>query len=563
VERAAPRDRQPLGAQLHAPVRAASGPLLKPADLSGIGLYAVAPARPMELDEKLRIAWSRVQKDRSTDFVIGDFEYLVYAAHASSLLARLEEELKDGVEFGSAPLRSIRVPKDTHSHTTRPGAVPEIDDRLVYQYLVDDIAQVVEPSLVPVGEGVVHSYRYAGDREASDMFMGIDTASYKTFQQKVSLIGDRHEFLVVADVADFYERLYHHVLENLLRGLGAPGDTVSSVMGLLRRTRRGMSYGIPQGVWPSDYLGNLYLDSVDKYVVRRGLDYCRFVDDMRIGVDSISEGERVLQVLEMQLEPLGLFLNAGKTQILPRAQIEATLMPYRARLELISSGLRAAWLAASPYDISEEELPAFDQAVTTTALVALFREQLSLAAPDSTILRFCVGRFRALVVVDVLDEILANLDRLVVVTPRLVAYLVRIAAETEYGGLVAERVTQYLASDRPAYDWQIMWLLQLLYRLGGVPAEALAFVRERVLNGRRGHDAVTVNAILLLGKHGDHADRESLLRIYDQETSLWVKRAILFALQELPATQRNHFYGYCRGQDALSDRVIEYVRARH
>jgi hypothetical protein len=517
----------------------------------------------MELEEKLRVAWSRVQKDRSTDFVIGDFEYLVYDAHAPSLLALLEEAIREGVEFASEPLRTIRVPKDTRSHTTRPGAVPEIDDRIVYQYLVDDLAHAVEPSLVSVAEGVVHSYRYAGDRTAPEMFADIETASYGTFQQKVAAIGERQDFLVVADVADFYERLYHHVLENLLRGLGAPGETVSSVMGLLRRMRRGTSYGIPQGIWPSDYLGNLYLDSVDKFLVRRGLDYCRFVDDMRVGVESISEGERALQMLEMQLEPLGLSLNPGKTQIVPRPQIEQTLMPYRARLESLSQDFRAAFLADSPYDVSEEELPAFDQAATSAALVALFREQLQLAAPDATILRFCVRRFRASVTVEVLREIVETLDRLVVVTQAVVPYLLRIAAETEYGPWVAESVTRYLASDSPAYDWQIMWLLQLLYRLPRVPAETLAFVREQVLNGRRGHDAVTVSAVLLLGKHGDHADRESLVRIYDRETSVWVKRAILFGIQGLPASQRNHFYGYCRGQDPLTDRVIEYVRARH
>jgi hypothetical protein len=124
-------------------------------------------------------------------------------------------------------------------------------------------------------------------------------------------------------------------------------------------------------------------------------------------------------------------------------------------------------------------------------------------------------------------------------------------------------VTEYLASDRPAYDWQRMWLLQLLYRLPDIPTETLAFVRNLVLNGYRGHDAVKVSAILLLGKHGDHADRESLVGIYDQETSGWVKRAILFAIQGLPETQRNHFYRYCRGHDALTDRVIDYVLARH
>jgi len=517
----------------------------------------------MDLDEKLRVAWSRIQKDRSTDFVIGDFEYLVFAAHAPDLLASLEEALNSGVEFGSAPLRTIRVPKDTRSHTTRPGAVPEIDDRIVYQHFVDELAESVEPSLVPIEERVVHSYRYAGDRASAEMFVEVSRASYGTFQQQVAAIGERHAYLVVADIADFYERLYHHVLENLLRGLGAPVDVVTDLMGLLRRMRRGTSYGIPQGVWPSDYLGNLYLDSVDKFLVRTGLDYCRFVDDIRIGVDSVAEGERVLQTLETQLEPLGLSLNGGKTQIIPQSEVEGVLMPYNARLAEISTELRAAWLAASPYEVSEEELPALDQAVNVASLVALFREQLALASPDHTVLRFCVRRFRAFVVVDVLDEILANLGRLVIVTQAIVPYLVKVAAETERAPDIVRGVTQYLRSGEAAYDWQVMWLLQLLYRLTDISPETLAFVRDHVLEGRGGHDAVTVSGILLLGKHGDHADRELLTRIYDREANPWVKRAILFAVQDLPATQRNHFYGYCRGVDRLTDRVIDYVLARH
>jgi hypothetical protein len=123
----------------------------------------------LELANKIEVAWSRVQKDRRTDFIIGDFEYLVYGAYATELLARLEERIDNGDEYTPSPLRTIRVPKE--AHTTRPGAVPEIDDRIVYQYLVDDIAETVEPGLVPLEAQVVHSYRYAGDRSSADMFV--------------------------------------------------------------------------------------------------------------------------------------------------------------------------------------------------------------------------------------------------------------------------------------------------------------------------------------------------------------------------------------------------------
>jgi hypothetical protein len=202
----------------------------------------------VELDEKLCVAWSRIQRDRSTDFLIGDFEYVVFGAHSSTMLGLLQEDIESGADFGTVPVRTIRVPKDTSSHTTRPGAVPEIADRLVYQYLVDDIADAVESSLVAVEEGIVHSYRYSGDRESAEMFAGFDVASYKTFQERVAAISAGNAFLVVADVADFYERLYHHVLESLLRGLGAPTEASEQAYGVasslaswkvLRGSRRG------------------------------------------------------------------------------------------------------------------------------------------------------------------------------------------------------------------------------------------------------------------------------------------------------------------------------------
>ena len=488
----------------------------------------------MELREKLGVAWARVQKDRSTDFVIGDFEYLVYGAHSEELLDLLTERVEAGVEFGSAPLRTIRVPKDARSHTTRPGAVPEIDERIVYQMLVDDLADAVEPSLVPVDERVVHSYRYAGERDSAEMFLGFRHASYATFQERALEIAAAHPFLVVADISDFYERVYHHVLENLLRGLGAPNDTVTELMALLRRMRRGSSYGIPQGVWASDYVGNLYLDSLDKLLLRRGLSYCRFVDDIRIGVESAADGERVIERLQTELEAIGLSLNAGKTTILPQADVEGTLVPHRARLTQVSEALRTAWLAASPYEINPEELPAFDEAVTVAAIIELFREQMALRSSDASILRFCVRQFRILGVDQVLDEILDNLDRLVVVTQAIVPYLVKMADEANKGAEVVHGVSTYLRGGNAAYDWQVMWLLQLLYRITEVDEASLVFVRNELLNGRRSHDAVTASAVLLLGRHGDHADRESLMRRYDRETSVWVKRAILFRCRRCP-----------------------------
>lgn len=119
----------------------------------------------MELEDLLQVAWKRIKVDRKTDFLIGNFEYVVYEKFKEELVKHVAEKFKrEGKDYRPEPLRKIRVPKS--SHTTRPGAVPTIDDRIIYQYLVDEIAEQVEPNLIPIEDGVVHSYRYALDRNS-------------------------------------------------------------------------------------------------------------------------------------------------------------------------------------------------------------------------------------------------------------------------------------------------------------------------------------------------------------------------------------------------------------
>src|SRR2546425_3561577 len=86
----------------------------------------------MTLPEKLHIAWNRVKEDRKTDFIIGDFEYKAFDAHKDDLLSHLANRIGvEGRDFAQKELRRIRVPKP--SFTTRPGAVPELDDRIFFQ----------------------------------------------------------------------------------------------------------------------------------------------------------------------------------------------------------------------------------------------------------------------------------------------------------------------------------------------------------------------------------------------------------------------------------------------
>lgn len=519
----------------------------------------------MELSEKLAVAWRRMKHDRSTDFIIGDFEYLAYDRFRDRLLEALVDRIvEEGADYQPKPLRVIRVPKA--SYTTRPGSVPEIEDRILYQSLVDDLAEGVERNLSPIEDGVLHSYRYAGNREAAEMFRFGD-ASYATFSQRTREISEAYPFVVVTDIASFYERIYHHELDNTLRGLGGDTNAVQRVMTLLRKWRKGSSYGIPQGIWPSDYLGNIYLDPVDKFVARLGYELCRYVDDIRVGADSYLGAQRILLALEERLAPLGLALSAAKTSIVPSDEVEEVLFPYKPRFDEIFVEVREALSDVLPLfdpyaEIDPNQISELEARIEITSARQLFREELEKLQPNPSVGRFCLSTFRTFSDLDIVDDVLDNLDKLVEVSPRVVAYLGHMAkSEPDLAADVRGRVAAFVGEEgATVYDWHQMWLLQCLERIGDLESGTVGDVRSLLMNRRHLlHDAVVVQALLLVGRHGDDADRTWLMQLYDETHSPWVKRAILFAVRHLDKAKRNHFYGYCRGEDHLTDAVIDYA----
>jgi hypothetical protein len=518
----------------------------------------------MDLVTKLSIAWKRVQEDRSTDFLLGDFEYQAFHRFRGRLLKQLAKRIEEeGLDFAPKSLRQIRVPKG--SFTTRPGSVPELDDRVYYQALVDDVADQIEPNLSPIKDGVLHSYRYSGKRSAGKMFLQ-KRASYRTFSQRIRQLGKAHDWVVVTDVATFYERIYHHDLENTLRGLGGDPDTVRQVMNLLRHWRKGSSYGIPQGIWPSDYLGNAYLDPIDKFMVRAGFDLCRYVDDIRVAADSFLEAQGILVQLEERLSSLGLALGGAKTDVVDSARLEEVLFPYKPRFDEIFNELREVMKGVmgltDPYTRPDPaDLAELEETVELASVRELFREELEERFPNPFVARFCLATLTTFRDADLVDEVLDKLGALVEVSPRVVVYLVRVAKEVGSAGKIRKHLARFIqAEDATVYDWQRMWMLQALNRIGDLNGGTVGSIRDILMNQRHSlHDAVVVQALLLVGQHGDDADRRWISELYDEEHSPWIRRAILYSIRGLDKAKRNHFYKYCRGEDPITDAVIDYA----
>ena len=75
------------------------------------------------------------------------------------------------------------------------------------------------------------------------------------------------------------------------------------------------SHGLPQGMFPSDLLGNYYLSTFDFYAASQGIPSVRYVDDIVMFFNDEFAARSSLAPLTRFLRTIGLDPNDAKTSI--------------------------------------------------------------------------------------------------------------------------------------------------------------------------------------------------------------------------------------------------------
>src|SRR5690606_37636366 len=87
--------------------------------------------------------------------------------------------------------------------------------------------------------------------------------------------------------------------------------------------------------------------SVDREMVKKGHDYYRYVDDIRIIADSELHAKRALQDLIRQLRTVGLNINASKTEILAPDTTKEKLAEYFPSQDSTTNAINYMWQSRS------------------------------------------------------------------------------------------------------------------------------------------------------------------------------------------------------------------------
>ncbi len=249
----------------------------------------------------LRQAWERVRKNKGAGGVDG-VTIARFEENLERYLDVLHRQLKEG-RYRPRPVKRVEIDKPG-TNKKRPLGIPTIMDRVCQQALV----QVLEPIFEPTFREASFGYRPGRSAHMAmrRIWRGLGQA----------------EWIVDADISDFFGSLSHELLIDLVADRVADGKVLSLIRSMLTAgaLRDGVFEsavaGTPQGGVASPLLSNIYLSVFDEKMEQAGLALTRYADDWVIICRSQTEARRALASAREVLEgELGLKLHPEKTRI--------------------------------------------------------------------------------------------------------------------------------------------------------------------------------------------------------------------------------------------------------
>ena len=256
-------------------------------------------------------AIGRVRTDIRSDFIFAPQYKLVFDVMGDDVWDQVTTQLKSGT-YQPDSLITSEVPKS--SGMTRPGSIMFPLDRIIYQAVADYLAPSLDPQL---DRSRVFSHRLLDSDPSFQMYQsGADSYSdFKTAIEENARDG-KFSHAATVDITSYFVHLNHHILENLLTETGIPsGLNTFLVKTLLENWSGRFSYGIPQGLFPSDLLGNFYLSTLDTNLASLGIKSLRYVDDLVLFYESERKAKSSLAQLCWFLRTIGLSLNEAKSKV--------------------------------------------------------------------------------------------------------------------------------------------------------------------------------------------------------------------------------------------------------
>ena len=509
------------------------------------------------------ISWSieHLARYSDTDIFPRLFEFQAIRHCRDEVIKWLTNQ--DICQWSTRPLRRCLVPKQKYDFRIATQLDPL--DMVFYLALCLEVGDQVEHHRIPTNQNIAFSNRFSKDDKNTLMFDR--NIGYAEFQEHSRDLIEKSDFVVTADIADFYPRIYLHDLDHALTSSMKSTPThARAISQLLKGWNQTKSYGIPVGNNPSRLFAELLLDDVDRMLLANGAVFCRYVDDYRIFCNSRQLAYQYLILLANTLyNSHGLTLQPQKTKILSSDNFVNDVLETEERKELqsLTDGFEeiASQLGLdNPYQpIEYDDLaPEFRKQIDGLNLESLLIKQLKSESMDISMMRFLISRLGQLKRTGPLDNLLIDIDKIYPVFAEFVRYLAQVTdiirpdGREKVGGFLLGKLQNSVVSHLEFHRMLIMSLFAGGREWGN--ADKLAGYYDVIPD-----DWFRRCLIIALGKAGQdywlRAKKPSV-----ENMPPWQKRAFIYAASCFENDEMKHWYYAIRPRlDNLEKYIVTWA----
>lgn len=477
---------------------------------------------------------AHVKSDIRSDFILAPHYNAIFNRAGDALWDNLRRQLLSGNYQPELPV-TMSVPKERFF--TRPGSILQPSDRFMYQALIDSVMDNIENAL-----DRDRSFSHIPSSKSDQMFSP-NHLSWEKFQRKIEEICDESKFILKADISNYFERLPQHHLVNLMSSAGCKPEVVSLLEEMMLAFRERNSFGIIQGVYPSDALGNFFLSDFDAYCDLSSIPSARYVDDIYMGFDSITEARQGLASLIETLRNDGLHLNEFKSKIIPADEV----ISEETALDRVFAEIRDdikdgdVYERSSPYGFEaewededdKEEDDSNDDDDDQEAVERLIENISDYPRQEDQIEKFCLPILRSCESESAIDHVLRNMKEKPHQTRLYFSYISRFV----HSNKDVVSALEALIADDTVSDYQRMFILGSLIRAKSVSRRSVNIAIQWLRNAKVARETRALAAVFA-AKQGNAQQKRAVRTSYENEPADYVRSAILYSSRYFTSVER-------------------------
>ena len=384
---------------------------------------------------------------------------------------------------------------------------------------------------------------------------------YSLFTEQLSKKAQKAsvKYVGVADIADFYPKIYQHRLENVIQTLNPnprSNDVARVLVKKLISKLMGLnSYGIPVGPYASRILAEAVLIDVDSFLCMNNMDFVRWVDDFHIFCKSEYEAQASLFRLgEWLYSNHGLTLQSAKTKIYPISRYKGAFIETpEENLSKRDTAVALLQTVDTDYkdekderkELDEQEVQNLIQKLQSVDLLSMLEESISdKSLVDYKIVKYVLTKLPLVPELPnelkhkILDIVIENAGLLYPASEEIARYVLSFThlAKSDKKKVAKKLFKPLTSKHSPPPDYYVMWILYIFST-----SEDWNHIKNIIKIYRDSNSEIVKRYAALAVAKGGSRNEALIIKDDISSASALFKLAILEATKKLGKDERKHW----------------------